>query len=270
MNTNRFKSVFHQSAALYAEHLRFAIVPIASGGKNPIISEWPQKATSDRQILDGWWEQWPNANVGFATGQKSQVVVLDIDNRLDRSANDVLANLQKEFGNLPATPYVFTGGGGYHFFFRLDQPLAKVRGFRPGVDVQADGAQIVLPPSIHHSGNQYRWCDTYNLRTLPLAPIPENIFNAVKFYKSNSHIANTEQRLCISNSTPVAILDGERNDSLFRIASKLLRYHLVDHAYTMIHAINEKHCQPPLPKTEVATIFHSVAKYEVKRLGGAQ
>ena len=36
-------------------------------------------ATTDELLIRAWWEKWPTANVGIATGQISGIVALDAD-----------------------------------------------------------------------------------------------------------------------------------------------------------------------------------------------
>ena len=37
-------------------------------GKHPRISDWPNKATTDTQVIDDWFTRWPDSNLGLATG----------------------------------------------------------------------------------------------------------------------------------------------------------------------------------------------------------
>ena len=61
---------------------------------------------------------------------------------------------------LPA-PIVETGGGGRHFYFRLPDGAEGVGNstgvLGPGVDVRGEGGMVVAPPSVHESGERYRW-----------------------------------------------------------------------------------------------------------------
>jgi hypothetical protein len=51
---------------------------------------------------------------------------------------------------------------------------------------------------------------------------------------------------------------GQRNDALFRMACNLFREgHQADHVGTMVVALNEADCKPPLPAAEVASIVKS-------------
>ena len=45
-------------------------------GKHPRLRNGVKGASSDRETIEEWWRQWPDANVGIATGTPP---VLDID-----------------------------------------------------------------------------------------------------------------------------------------------------------------------------------------------
>src|SRR5262249_125364 len=71
----------------------------------------------------------------------------------------------------PATVVSLTGGGGRHLLFA--HPGRTIRnkvGLRPGLDVRGDGGYIVLPPSLHASGNRYVW--ERDPGRAPLPPLP--------------------------------------------------------------------------------------------------
>lgn len=87
-----------------------------SPGKHPRTPHGLQNATTDSDVLRGWWRKWPEANAGVVTGAASGLVVLDIDPR--RGAWDSLDLLQREHGELPATVSVATGGDGLHYYFQ--------------------------------------------------------------------------------------------------------------------------------------------------------
>jgi hypothetical protein len=117
--------------------------------------------------IAAWWTAWPLANVGIITGLISQLCVFDIDPR--NGGFDTLNDLDGCGLVMPDdNPLVETGSGGLHHYLGLDAPLAKAAPL-DGVEVQADGALVVAPPSLHVSGRRYRW-----LRDLthPRPPLP--------------------------------------------------------------------------------------------------
>ncbi len=129
----------------------------------------------------------PSINVGVATGNTNgsrNLVVLDIDPRND--GLESVRAIEERFGftGLLIHPTVYTGGGGFHLYFRATtQPLTQLdehdhifrsrsnlAGYR-GIDLKADGGYVVAPPSDHASGLQYTWNGHPPLaRELPLVP----------------------------------------------------------------------------------------------------
>lgn len=124
-------------------------------GKHPRTRHGFKDATVDPATITGWWEKWPDANIGIATGAASGSVALDIDPR--NGGDESLAALEEEHGELPATVEATTGGGGRHLIFRHPGGRVASGKIGAGIDVKGDGGYIVAPPSNHISGCTYRW-----------------------------------------------------------------------------------------------------------------
>jgi hypothetical protein len=94
---------------------------------------------------------------------------LDVDAR--HGGEDSLEELEATYDRLPSTLTALSGGGGRHLYFQ--HPGARISnstqlaGFA-GLDVRGDGGYIVAPPSLHQSGQHYRWVDD----ACPLAALP--------------------------------------------------------------------------------------------------
>jgi hypothetical protein len=58
-----------------------------------------------------------------------------------------------------------------------------------------------------------------------------------------------------------AIPDGERHNSLVRIAGWLRQFHPESVGAALLAAINDARCEPPLPEGEVRDISESVWRY---------
>lgn len=113
-------------------------------------------ATRDPDVIRAWWRRWPNANVGLTTGPENRLVVLDVD--VEGDGERSLRALVREHGPLPRTAAVRTGSGGRHLYFRHPgRPVPSPEDWRSGIDVRADGAYVVAPPSLHRSGRRYEW-----------------------------------------------------------------------------------------------------------------
>jgi hypothetical protein len=131
--------------------------------KHPLVHHGIHDATTDPARLERWWQRWPEANLGLATGIVFDA--LDVDSPAGLAALRQLARTVDL--RLPG-PLVATGGGGWHHWFA---PTGL--GNRPPrglshVDWRGKGGCVLAPPSRHASGRPYRW-----LRGLDQAPLPE-------------------------------------------------------------------------------------------------
>lgn len=122
-------------------------------GKHPIRTGWttgPALSMADAYSI--WVEEFPDANLGIRTGTISGIFVLDVDP--DSGGWEGLDQLQKEHGQLPDTYTVKTGSGGLHYYYRMPGfPIKNnVKKLAQGVDIRADGGQVVAPPSRNSKG----------------------------------------------------------------------------------------------------------------------
>jgi hypothetical protein len=142
-------------AALAYARRGWAVHPLRPRSKAPASASGFKDATTDEAIIREWLATNPARNVGIATGSVSGIWVLDLDD----GSQETLLDWEREYGGLPETPTVRTGGGGRHNLFA--QPagtsIPSLVKFAPGCDTRGDGGYIVAPPSIHESGRAYEW-----------------------------------------------------------------------------------------------------------------
>lgn len=145
-------------ASKLVREFNFAVFPVQPRGKIPLIKGWQEHATRDLEQLAKWWHQFPDANIGVATGIKSGVFVLDVD--VKTGGFESLVRLKDASQGWPDTLTAKTGSGGLHIYFRYD-PAKPVRNsasrIAPGLDIRGEGGFVVAPPSVHDSGNRYEW-----------------------------------------------------------------------------------------------------------------
>jgi len=153
----RIRSPGRESIALAYLSVGMAVIPLSapnakSDGKSPLIPKW-QAFSRDMPTVDhviSWWARYPRANMGCVCGRASGFFVLDVDG--DQGEESMLLR------DMPHTPRVKTGRG-YHYYFSMEPPLKlkNAKGFLPGLDIRADGGQVVVPPSKHKNGQKYIW-----------------------------------------------------------------------------------------------------------------
>ena len=237
------------SASLGYAARGWRVLPVK--GKIPLLKDWPNRATTDPDTIRSWWAQWTTANVGIATGQG--LWVLDVDP--DKGGDDSLRALEAQYGPLPQTPVVLTGGGGSHYYFQhlglfIGNSVGKLG---PGLDIRTDGGQAVAPPSIHpNSGRTYEWEAAHHPDDIPLAPVPSWLLDKLA----------TKCERTTSTKSGGAIQEGQRNDALAREAGKLRHIGLNGtELEAALLAINRARCTPPLQDDEVRGIAGSVGRY---------
>ena len=234
-----------------------------SPGKHPRTSHGVHDATTDADTIRSWWDQWPDANVGIATGKASGVIVIDIDIDAGHGKDGPLSieHLEAEHGKLPDTVRGETGGGGYHLFFECPPEVVRSRvGLRPGVDVRGENGYVVAPPSTHVSGGRYEWEASSSISDVTPAPMPDWLLDELRATSTNgSHRADAPA--WTAHGSPIPI--GRRNVALTSMAGAMRAVGFDE--TTMRDALlshNATCCEERLDPGEVAKIAASVARYE--------
>lgn len=165
-----------EAALAYAAR-GWRVIPIKAGGKHPPVPAWQDAATTDEQVIRSWFTGlYRGSGVGVATGEASGVWVLDVDVSGDKRGDDTLADLCDSYGDLPDTVASITGSGGRHYFFAwpagVDLRNNQSGKLGEGLDVRANGGQVVVAPSIHPNGRRYEWEDGHAPGEIELAPAP--------------------------------------------------------------------------------------------------
>ena len=155
-----------EAALSYLQH-GWSIIPVGHD-KRPLI-KWQtfQKVKPSEQQVRSWYEQWPDAGVAIITGRISGLIVLDIDPR--HGGDKTLLHWLDNGLKLPECPAVKTGGGGTHFYLKHPgSDVPTVPSVAPGIDLKAEGAYVIAPPSLHPSGQRYLFFPGQSPEEIPL------------------------------------------------------------------------------------------------------
>ena len=218
----------------------------SSQGKHPRTQHGVKNATQDPNTICNWWTKWPSANIGISTGH-SKLVVVDVDPR--HGGHSSWKKLKEKF-QLPQTLSVITGGKGLHAYFQAPTTAIKNRtNLLPGIDIRGVGGYVVAPPSVHASGNTYKW-DPKSPK-IP-AKMPDSF---IAFLTETKRLQNHQDEL-------TCIPKGSRNQTLTSVAG-LLRKQGFDQIgiLSALEALNAKLCATPLSIAEIEKISKSISKY---------
>jgi putative DNA primase/helicase len=222
----------------------------SSQGKHPRTPNGVKDATTDEHQIRAWWEKWPNANIGIATGlmpDQWNLLVVDIDPKHGAS----LEALEAHYGAMPKTAKVRTGSGGYHLFFKTAVPALgnSANKLAQGVDTRCNGGYVVAAPSLHKSGQRYEWMVSLDT----VAEIPASIQKALMDRRPSRENTQGDEM----------IEEGGRNSYLFTQGCSLRARGLTDETIeAALLTENERRCTPPLSESEVHRIIQSVLRYE--------
>jgi len=241
------------SALSYAEH-GFHVFPVRPHCKEPLIKDWPNRATTDEAAIRQWWSRNPDANIGIATGP-SGLIAIDVDVKNGAVGMESWRDILQEHGQaLGETLTTETPTGGLHVIYRSNSlPVRNSTGkLSPGIDVRAEGGYIIAPPSIHPNGGEYSWAFGGAPDDIGLLPLPVPLAKLL-----------TKPTPSRAGFVGGVIPQGERNETLASLAGSMRRRGMSESAIlAALKDTNKERCQPPLPDAEVATIARSISRYE--------
>jgi hypothetical protein len=241
-------------AAIAYSTMGLCVIPLH--GKKPYWENWPEVATTNKDQIRKWWTQEPRANVGIATGRKSNVFVVDIDPK--NGGQDSAETWFSQHGRFPDTWKDITGSGGSHYYFRYPSfPVGNKVGLLPGIDIRGDGGQVVAPPSVHPDTKKiYVWDGL----TDPWDDL-EGLAEAPAWLLELLHPQERERGKVVS--VPMQIPKGVQHQTLVSLAGNLRRLGLTACEMTpTLLEVNRNRCQEPGAEQNIRKIAESMMRYQ--------
>ncbi len=119
----------------------------------------------------------------------------------------------------------------YHLFFRCPEmpTKAKATPWHPKLEFRGKGGIVVIPPSLHRSGNRYAWADGASPDDLPLPELPAEIVAALQPSRPSLPVIQPATDVNVEDASPSTreflagkYADGPGwNERLFRAACDL-------------------------------------------------
>lgn len=141
-------------------------------------------ATTNPDAIRTYWQKFPSALLGIATGPDSGFFVIDADTP-EGHGKDGVGTLRRWFteqGARPQTIEAATPSGGLHLYYRWPDGL-NIRNSESklalGIDVRGEGGMVLAPPTVKPlTGGAYRWQRTPGL--FELADCPEWLLDKIR------------------------------------------------------------------------------------------
>lgn len=263
-----------KKAALNYASKGFKVFPLTPLSKIPLKgTRGSKEATTDTQLVEKWWTNEPQANIGLVT---DTFIVLDIDRHNEGvDGFKSLETLCNTFEPLPDTTVVKTANNGAHCYFmkpkgiELPQKIALMK----GLDIKAHPNNYILaPPSrvkrtdgtigIYKPENKIKmakcpqWLIDFILRD---EPKQKQAFTN-DYGRSNRYRNKTTDLL---ERLVTGAVTGARNDTIARTTGQLLTYGVsVPISWALIQFMNNN-SDEPLEQKELETTFLSICKREL-------
>jgi hypothetical protein len=183
------KTILEYALDYYDKH-GLCVIPIPQRKKEPQI-KWKEYQTErpNREQLQEWFrdEMINNRNIAVVLGEVSNGIACR-----DFDTNEGYKVWAKEYTNLANTLPTVKTARGYHVFYKGNvtgrKDITDVEGKHLG-ELRGSSHLCLLPPSLHPTGEEYRWINPLNNgNLLPLDPI------CAGFLRNNANVTERAER----------------------------------------------------------------------------
>jgi hypothetical protein len=247
MRDDRHIGVFAKFQPLYAEH-RMPTIPVSITDKKPLVRHFTKMGLS---ASSGLQRRFGTADaIGFVSGRRSRVTVLDIDATDERLLHTAIERHGR------SKIVVRTASGKFHAYYRYSGERRRIRPWpdKP-IDILGDTGLVVAPPS-QLKGGRYEIIHGTLDDLDRLTPM-----------RGLDDLVEPEKAKPKAKPTPLVevemIRQGRRNnwlwDQAMRRADAMKRGRCGDFNALLdyIRARNLENCTPPLEEAEVMQITQS-------------
>jgi hypothetical protein len=218
------------AAIHYATCGRLPVFPCLPRGKAPAVARGFLSATTNPATIRRFWTN-PEYNIAIPTGAISGFWALDVDGAEGAAT---LRALETRHGAIPKTRTVVTPRGKHAWFAYPGAVPTTVSRIGPGIDTRGDDGYVVVPPSVHKTGQQYAFVgDPW----APIEPAPAWLIIAARARPAKlitERAVATVRGPCRAGAYGYAALrvevsalagtpPGRRNDALNRAAFNLFQ-----------------------------------------------
>lgn len=249
------------AARLYA-NAGIPVFPCLPGRKRPMTLHGFKNATATVGQVDSWWQAYPDANIGIPTGDRFDV--LDIDVHPTGIGYPALAALQRIGLTEGWAAAVRSPSGGLHLYYPAlsDPPQPSWARGSSHIDFRGSGGYIIAPPSqvvglngIVHSyqmiarGRSPWPVNAGAIRHLLAPPLPPRSAG------QRSGLERSDGSPSVLSNWVSALAEGNRNAGLFWAACRLTELGMDEH--DTLDSLTEPASRIGLDAREIASTIRS-------------
>lgn len=241
-----------------------------------------KEATNDQEEIFNIFNNEQAYNLGVSMVD-SPIFCIDVDNH--KADNEGLKSLNKLLGNVPLqkdVTIVETANGGFHLFFKAPEgiEIKQQINFMPSIDIIKNyvvGAGSTIKKNDGSIGtyklengslDDIKEVPPAILKALTAKEKPKHNKGSYRTNYSNTASGNKTWTATFLEEIVTGVSEPGRNIFLTSKIGKLLSLGMdAEEAYQLLHVINENFVSPPLPDSDVNTIFESILNKEKQKEG---
>lgn len=245
-------------SAIYYASLGWHIFPLTDNQKVPREgSNGIDDATTDVERITSWWNTNPVANIAIATGQVSNLTVIDVDGQVGLDSYEtIVSQFPKGRTRVIKTPK------GHHLYFQYNPAFHTGAGFLEGLDVRNDRGYVVAPPSVVN-GTQYAVMPDRDTDPIPITVAPE-VFKSR--HRNGTEPKPAERPTWVSDLLTNGIAEGQRDQSATSLAGYFHSKGLPDDIMEAVMMPFADNCTPPFSLKDLQRVIQSVSKYDAPEI----
>lgn len=253
----------------------FHVFPVRPNQKLPVINDFPNRATRDREQIQKWFQDGAR-NIGISTSRykdSEALLVVDVDTKGAINGEHSIITLELEGHDLPATFEQSTPSGGRHLIYSVPAPVRQgVNKLGPGIDIRSRGGFIVGPDS-EIDGRIYR------ANALPVRQAPVWLVERCGFDDGSRRDvpagvggvsgsrADDRARVYLA-SAPVAIEGRGGDHTTFKVVAALKDFGCAEErAFELLRDEWNDRCSPPWELSDLRTKVRNAYRYGREPVG---
>lgn len=268
------------SSALKLAEQGFYVFPLLPGKKTPLIEDFTNRATRDREQIKKFWTDpvlgtEKDYNIGISTTRyngSQALIVVDVDDKGLKRGSDEVLKLELSGYDFIDTTSQRTPSGGRHFIYRSKAPVKQGTSvLAPGLDIRSKGGYIAAAGSVI-DGKAYVWEDK------PIAVCPDWIITRcqkpmekeppVETASVDSAYARKRAIFYLENEAPLAIEGANGDQTTFKVAARLKDLGISEkEAYELLLSEWNESCSPPWGPEELLRKIKNAYNYGSKAPG---
>jgi len=257
----------------------FSIIPVGNDKKPLVTWQKYQVEKADKEQIENWWSQFPNANIGIVTGKISNLVVVDVDVK-NKKEMDFTLDIPVWLEKHNDTYQVKTASGGRHYYFYYPKEFTgeyinnSASLIYPKVDVRGEGGYVVAPPStvefeVQDGVIKGEYAETNSGN---VSDLPKELYDLI--IKAKQQEKNIENKIDWKKFLEKENGEGVRNVSASKLAGKVLQQLSPEFwelsGWATMKEWNEQNNNPKMSENELREVWESIKSKELKKNNEAE